>query len=329
MPRILYFLSLCNLAIGSSAFVLGSIITDIASELNVSPAQAGQATTAYALATAILAPIMLVFAAKWPRRWALAIALSLVTLGGVVCAASPSVTWLYFGRVVMGIGAVFTPMAAGIAIASVPVAQRGKALSITFLGMSLSYVVGIPLGAWIAAHEGWRVTLAAFAGGTALMALLCTFMIPAKLETPQAQLQGAGALLKRADVLSVLGVTLLYFSAIFSVFSYIGPVLKNLQTLSPNGLSGTLTIFGISGVLGTLIGGWANDRFGANKTLRVQLLMMFAMMVALPFTKGFYALMVGALFIWGAAGFGMMAPQQARLAALDFSQAPLDRKSVV
>ena len=36
-------------------------------------------------------------------------------------------------------------------------------------------------------------------------------------------------------------------------------------------LSLTLMLFGLSGVTGTLLGGWANDRFGAQRTLRVQL----------------------------------------------------------
>jgi MFS transporter, DHA1 family, inner membrane transport protein len=323
MPRLLYFLSLCNLTIGSSAFVLGSIVTEVATGLNVSTASAGQAMTAYALATAILAPIMLMIAAKWPRHWALFFAMALVAFGGALCAFAPNVTMLYVGRVVMGVGAVFTPMAAGIAIMSVPAQERGKALSITFLGMSLSYVIGIPLGAWVAAHYGWRVTLGVFAVAVAVMALLCAFVVPKNLATPPAAMKGVGPLLKRSDVLAVLGITLLYFIAIFAVFSYIAPVLKSLVSLTPNALSLTLTIFGVSGVIGTLVGGWANDRFGATRTIRVQLITMGAMMILLPLTKGNHPLMIAVLFAWGVAGFGMMPPQQARLAALDFSQAPL------
>lgn len=323
MPLILYFFSACNLAIGSSAFMLGSIVIEVAQGLGVSPATAGQATTAYALATALLAPVMLIVTTRWPRRWALVAALALFAGGGFISALAPSVFWLYTGRILMGIGAVFTPMCAGIAVASVEPAARGKALSLVFLGMSLSYVVGIPLGTWLASHFGWRLAMGAFASLVAIFCLLSAFVVPAKLTLPATNLKGTGRLLLKPEVLKVLALTLLYFTAIFSAFSYIGPVLKSLQSLSPSELSLTLTLFGIAGVIGTVSGGYASDRFGVQRTLTFQLSTMAVMMVLLPLTKGHYWFMMGVLFFWGIAGFGMMAPQQSRLAEVDPVQAPL------
>ena len=323
MPKLLYFLSICNLALGSSAFVLGSIVSDVARELQVSPATAGQAMTAYALSTAFLAPPMLVLFARWPRRWALSTALALVALGGVVCAVSPSITWVYIGRVLMGVGAVFTPMAAGIAVSSVPPELRGRALAATFLGMSLSYVIGIPLGSWIAAHYDWRTAVLFFAAFSGVMSIACAAFVPKNLLVPTASFEGAVALVSRPDILRIFAFTLLYFCAIFSVFSYIGPVLNHLQILTANELSLTLTLFGISGVIGTITGGLANDKFGPRKTLTYQLIGMFSMMVLLPLSKGAYWPMAAILFAWGICGFGMMSPQQIRLANADMQRAPL------
>jgi DHA1 family inner membrane transport protein len=124
-------------------------------------------------------------------------------------------------------------------------------------------------------------------------------------------------------VLWTLGLTLLYFIAIFSVFSYIGPVLQALQPMTPEAMSLTLAVFGLSGVVGTLVGGWANDRFGARRSLTVQLTVLGGMMVLLPLTRGHGALIVATFVTWGIAGFGMMSPQQSRLAALAPAQAPL------
>ena len=56
MPKILYFFTLCNLVIGSGAFILGGILQPVSTALGISVAAAGQAMTAYALATAVLAP---------------------------------------------------------------------------------------------------------------------------------------------------------------------------------------------------------------------------------------------------------------------------------
>ena len=120
-----------------------------------------------------------------------------------------------------------------------------------------------------------------------------------------------------------LSLTLLYFVAIFLVFSYIGPVLQSLSPMSTERLSVTLMLFGISGAVGTVVGGWANDRFGSKRTLFVQLTVLGSMMALVPLTKGRYEFLVLVFVIWGIAGFGMMTPQQSRLAAIAPAQAPI------
>jgi len=76
-------------------------------------------------------------------------------------------------------------------------------------------------------------------------------------------------------------------------------------------------------VAGTLIGGAANDRFGARRTLFVQLTLLGAMMALLPLTKGSWPLLMITLLVWGTAGFGMMVPQQSRIAGMAPKQAPM------
>ena len=82
-------------------------------------------------------------------------------------------------------------------------------------------------------------------------------------------------------------------------------------------------LFGVSGVAGTLIGGAANDRHGPLRTLRVRLLLLALMMAVLPLARGHWGWLVVVMLLWGTAGFGMMAPQQMRLALVAPVQAPL------
>jgi DHA1 family inner membrane transport protein len=323
MPRPLWLFSLVNLVIGTGAFVIGGILAPLAHDLGIGVPTAGQAMTAYALSTALLAPLVLLATGSWPRRNALLLALALFAAGNVLCALAHSLTALLVGRVLMGLGAVFTPISAGIAVALVEPAQRGKALAFVFLGISLSYVVGMPLGAWLGLAYGWHapIWVVAALSGAALVAV--AVRVPAVAAAPGASFGGIGALLARPDVLAALALTLLYFIAIFAVFSYIGPVLQALVPMSSERLSVTLALFGLSGVAGTLIGGAANDRFGSRRTLLVQLSVLGTTMVALPLAAGSWGLLIAVLLVWGTAGFGMMAPQQSRLAALAPAQAPL------
>ena len=138
------------------ALVTG-VLQPVATSLGVSVAAVGQTMTAYAIATAVLAPMVLVATASWPRKATLQVALFLFGCGMLVCGLSENLTSLLAGRVLMGAGAVFTPISASIAVAVVTPERQGKALSLTFLGMSLSYVVGLPIGAWLGLRFGWRV----------------------------------------------------------------------------------------------------------------------------------------------------------------------------
>jgi len=323
MPPILYFFALCNLVIGSGAFVLGGILQPVSVSLGISLAAAGQAMTAYAVATAILAPVLIILTVKWPRKRVIQLALALFTGGCVVSALAPNFSTLLLGRALMGGGAMFTAAAAALTVSMVPPALRGRALSITFLGMSISYAVGVPLGAWIGFEYGWRVPVWLSAAASLCALLSVGWLVPANLASHGSSFVGFRSVAANPAVLRVWLRTLLYFIAVFSVFAYIGPVLQALNPMSSGGLSLMLAAFGLSGVVGSLVGGWANDRFGSLRTLVGQLTAMISMMALLPLTKGHIPLTVIALVVWGIAGFGMMTPQQSRLASLSPTQAPL------
>jgi DHA1 family inner membrane transport protein len=323
MPRLLYLFSLCNLVMGTGAFVLSGILAPMSSSLHVSVATAGQAMTVYALSTAVLAPLTLVLTGSWPRRRALCFGLALFAAGNALCALAPTFPVLLLGRVLMGIGAIFTPISAGIAVAMVEPAQRGRALALVFLGISLSYVIGVPLGAWLGFRFGWQWPIALVAAAALTSSLALWRLLPRHIAAPGASFKSLPGLLAQAPVLWTLSLTLLYFIAIFMVFSFIGPVLQALVPMSGERISVTLMLFGVSGVLGTMIGGWANDRFGARRTLVVQLSVLGTTMLLVPLTQGHYALLVAVFMTWGTAGFGMMTPQQSRLAALAPPQAPI------
>ena len=323
MPPILYFFALCNLVIGSGAFVLGGILQPVSTSLGISVAAAGQAMTAYALATAILAPVLIILTSKWPRKRTIQLALALFTSGCVVCALAPGLGTLLLGRMLMGAGAMFTAAASAYAVTLVAPALRGRALSIVFLGMSISYAVALPVGAWLGFEYGWHtpVWLCAVASLAALLA--ATVLLPQGKVAQSTSFDGFKSAARQSAVLRVWLRTLLFFIAIFSVFTYVGPVLLALNAMNPTLLSVVLAIFGMAGIAGTLLGGWATDRFGSLRTIAAQLTVLVSMMCLLPLTQGYLPATIVTLVVWGLAGFGLTAPQQSRLVNLSPSQAPL------
>jgi DHA1 family inner membrane transport protein len=147
--------------------------------------------------------------------------------------------------------------------------------------------------------------------------------VPASLQAPGAGFRGLGRALRQRAVIAPLTLTLLYFTAIFLVFTYIGPVLLALVPMSSEALSGTIALFGVAGAAGTLFGGWANDRFGARASLVASLTTIAFTMLALPLVRGNWPAMMALFMAWGLAGFSIMAPQQSRLAGAAPEHAPM------
>ncbi len=323
MPPVLYLFALTNLVIGTGAFVLTGILKPMSEGLGVSVAAAGQAMTAYAIASAFLAPLVIVATGKWRRKLAMQLALVLFLIGGLACVAAPDLLSLLGGRVLMGVGAMFSALASGVAVTLVPPAMRARALAFTFLGIGLSYAIGLPLGTWLGFTYGWRAPIILVVVCSALALAALTYFLPRDMAAPGASFAGLGAAIRRPDILRVWLRTLLYFVAIFSVFAYVGPLMLALFPMSAQQLSVTLVLFGVSGVVGTFVGGWASDRFGAVRALRVSLALFTATTVLLPFTQGSYPLVMSLFIVWGVVGFSLAAPQQSRLASLAPAQAPL------
>jgi predicted MFS family arabinose efflux permease len=300
------------------------LLVPMAQSFGVGVGAVGQATTVYSLATALLAPSFLVATAGLAPRVALAIALSLFAAGNVATALAPDLTTLLGARVLMGSGSAATAMMAGLAVAIAPVERRAQALSIVFVGMSLSYVTGIPLATWVGLGWGWRMPVWAAVVLTLLAALALWKALPAARQgVTGPSLRGAAKLLRQRAVLAVFSLTLVYFIAIFSVFSYMGPVLKSLKPLEPGALSAIISVFGVAGVVGTLSGGRAADRLGARRSLTLSLSGLSLCLLLLPVTAGHLWAMVAVLMVWGVCGFSMMAPQQVRLAQLAGPDTPL------
>ncbi len=323
MPPILYLFALTNLVVGTGAFVLTGILKPVSDDLGVSVAAAGQAMTAYALASAFLSPFLIVATGQWLRKRAIQCALILFFIGTVVCALSPTLGALLGGRVLMGMGSMYSALASGLVVAMVAPAVRARVLALVFSGVSLSYAIGLPLGTWLGFNYGWHAPMALVALCCLLALVALSVALPREIKAPGASFAGLGAMLRRPAILRVWLRTLLYFIAIFTVFAYVGPVLQALHPMPAQQLTFTLVLFGISGIVGTFAGGWASDRFGPIRALRINLAVFIATLLCVPLTQGSYPLLITVFIVWGIAGFSLAAPQMSRLTSLEPSQAPL------
>src|SRR5262245_10456794 len=134
-------------AVGTDAFVVTGFLPAMASTLHVSPQAAGQSVTVFAVAYAVLSPILATLTARVPRRVLLVCALAGLGLANIGSALAPSYGVLVATRVLAAVGAAsYTPNAGAAAAALVGPAQRARALAIVLGGLTAATAVGVPLG---------------------------------------------------------------------------------------------------------------------------------------------------------------------------------------
>jgi predicted MFS family arabinose efflux permease len=105
-------------------------------------------------------------------------------------------------------------------------------------------------------------------------------------------------------------------AGMFTVFSYMAVVLKDFIGATPFIISMMFLCFGITGVIGNLIGARAMDRVGAAKVGMIAMGCMLTAIVLWPLTRGSLPITVLLTFVWGLGCFAINGAQQARLIGL-------------
>jgi len=310
MPLPLLALAVAAFGIGTTEFVIMGLLPDVARDLSVSIPAAGMLVSAYALGVTIGAPIVAIAIANVPRKAALMRLIGIFIVGNLLCALAPNYAVLMAARIVtafchgafFGIGSV---VAAGLVAPN----RRAQAIALMFTGLTLANVLGVPLGTALGQIAGWRATFWAVTGIGIVAAGALWVCLPAKIEMQRASLVHEFGVLKNPQVLMVLGMSVLASASLFSVFTYITPILEDVTGISAHGVTFVLLLFGLGLTVGSTLGGkladWKLMRslLGFLASIGV-VLAVFAVTMHAPIAA------MATIFVWGVLAFAIVPPLQ-------------------
>ncbi|MFD6333929.1 Cmx/CmrA family chloramphenicol efflux MFS transporter [Streptomyces niveus] len=269
MPFAVYVLGLAVFAQGTSEFMLSGLVSGIAEDLQVSIPAAGLLTSAFAVGMVIGAPLMALFSRKWPRRRALLIFLSAFVAAHVVGAVTPTYEVLLATRIVGALAnAGFWAVALVAAIAMVEPAARARATSVVVGGVTVACVVGVPAGALLGEHLGWRAAFWAVALVSLPALVAIVLAVPGgRPATAASPAKDTGSPTVREEVRSLTGrrvlLTLLTMAlvqgATFCSFSYLEPLATRVTGLGDGWVPALLALFGVGSLVGVTVSGRVSD----------------------------------------------------------------------
>ncbi len=310
MPLPLLALAVAAFGIGTTEFVVMGLLPNVARDLGVSIPAAGMLVSGYALGVTIGAPILAVATAKMPRKRALMGLIGLFIVGNLLCALAPGYAVLMAARVVTAFchGAFF---GIGSVVASSLVApnRRAQAIALMFTGLTLANVLGVPLGTALGQAFGWRSTFWAVTGIGVLAAAALAVCLPKQLEMPSTSITREFSVLKNPQVLMVLGISVLASASLFSVFTYITPILEDVTGFTPHQVTLVLLLFGVGLTIGGTAGGKLAD-WRRMPSLLATLALIGVVLALFSATMREPNAALATIFVWGVLAFAIVPPLQ-------------------
>lgn len=229
--------------------------------MGVTIPQAGLLISAFAIGMVVGAPLLAVATLRLPRRTTLVSLISLFGLGQVAGALAPSYELLFASRVISAFAcAGFWAVGAAVAIAMVDKDQRARAMAVMIGGLSIANVLGVPAGAFLGEHLGWRSAFWSVAAASAIalvgiLALIPRIPLPAEKPSLGRELR----IYRDRQVWLSIGITALAAGGVFCAFSYLSPLLTDVAGLDSQWVPWILGLFGIGALVGTTVGGRVAD----------------------------------------------------------------------
>ncbi|ASV39027.1 MFS transporter [Pseudomonas sp. NS1(2017)] len=299
--------------IGVTEFAPMGMLPTIANDLGVSIPTAGLLVSAYALGVLLGAPLMILTTGKIPRRHLLVGLMAIFTLGNVMSALATGYYDLLIARVITSLNhGAFFGVGSIVAASVVAPDKRAGAVAAMFMGLTLATIGGVPLATWFGELLGWRTAFWGI-GGLGLVTMVALWFALPNLPLPKSD--GVLAEIKvlgRGSVLAALALTVVGSGAMFTVFTYIAPILSNETHASTPFITAMLVLFGVGLTLGNMWGGKAADR-SIDRTLIVSLSALILVLLAFAFLMRWPIPAAVSILIWGIASFAVVPPLQMRV----------------
>ncbi len=282
--------------------IVNILAEPIKGELGLSDTQLGLlAGPAFAVFYAVLGIPIARYAdnAKTNRVWLISVCLAVWSAMTALCGVAQNFVQLALARIGVGVGeAGCTPAAHSLIADSVAPEKRSSAIAFFGLGIPIGGLLGLIIGGVVNDQYGWRIALMLV--GTP--GILLAFLLPLLIRDPRrcadsAHFNTADTPVKAKlsikdavrEVFASKAYLYVFIAASFTAFLSYG---KGLWTISffirSHGLSTTeaglamAVALGISGIIGTWLGGKMADVFGKRDKRHILTLPAIGMAIAAP-----------------------------------------------
>jgi predicted MFS family arabinose efflux permease len=242
-----------NFLVATSFMSVSGLLNEIAASLQITVAKAGLLIAAFAITAAFCAPVLATAGSRINRRKLLTWSMAICAFANLGAALSQTYEHLLAARVLAALtSAVYTPQVAATVSMLVTDNERGPALARLMMGWAIGSVVGSPLVVLIGTTFGWRISMAAIAVASGIVAALISRAVPVDVKVPALNWQRWIQVIRSPALVLLTATTALNSMGHALVFSYMAPIVKALHDVSGATLASLYFVSGVGGLTGNI-----------------------------------------------------------------------------
>ena len=312
--RALWALSLAYFVQATGALSVAGSLEPISHAWGLTDGQSARLLAIFGLTFAVGAPLAQVFFGHFRRRQQVVAGMSVFGLGAFLFALAPDYSVLVLARIVMGLGAsLIGPVLVTLGSELVNQKERGSAIAMILLGVSMASMVGIPLAAWVANLLGARMLFTLVGVMSVLSVINIMLSVPNSVAGVDIRLRQVGQVLAEPKSLMAFLVVFFITSGVYDMYSFISPIVRDTWHGDSGSVSVALGVIGVAGILGNLYVSWAARIHSAERLLTAGIALLVADMVVITLLLGKLALLYIALVFWAFATDLLWPSQQRRI----------------
>jgi len=312
--RALWALSLAYFVQATGALSVAGSLEPISYAWGLTDAQSARLLAIFGLTFAIGAPLAQVFFGHIRRRQQVVAGMSVFGLGAFLFALAPDYSVLVLARIAMGLGAsLIGPVLVALGSELVKQKERGSAIAMILLGVSMASMVGIPLAAWVANLLGARMLFTLVGAMSVLSVINIMLSVPNSVAGADIRLRQVGQVLTERTSLTAFLVVFFITSGVYDMYAFISPIVRDTWHGDSGSVSVVLAVIGVAGIVGNLFVARAARVYSAERLLTAGIALLVVDMVVITLLPGKLALLYIALVFWAFATDLLWPSQQRRI----------------
>lgn len=273
--------------IGTDTFLISPLLPTLREMYDISASISGWMVSAYALGYFLFALISGPISDGLDKKKVLVWGFLAFAISTFLCGFATNFYLMLLFRFAAGVSASFAgPQVWASIPVIIPKKDIIKVMGYTSAALSVSLLVGVPIGSYLA-EISWKTPFLVISAASLILVLIIQFIMPSinnggKLKERPSFSSIYSGVFKNKRALSYLVAYFTFQTGNFCVLNFIGSWFTNSFALSLSGIGTAMIAIGMGNLIGTTFGNKLINKIGIPKSLLLGLCVLFGLYIILP-----------------------------------------------